>query len=180
MGVEQTTLVRALRRISFALFVAAGAALLVMAALMVIDVALRYFVNRPLGWTYSLIESVLMPAAFFLALAYTYRRGAHITIDSAYRRFPPGLRRATARIVRVLILCFAAALLWAAIQATVGYAITGDVPPPGSAELQIPVWMWHALVPCGALVLALEIVVELLADEEPADGHMTPGESDVP
>lgn len=58
-----------------------GAGLFAIMMVIVVDVVLRYFFSAPLSWSYDLIGMYLVTLVFFLALADTFRRGAHIKVD---------------------------------------------------------------------------------------------------
>jgi TRAP-type C4-dicarboxylate transport system permease small subunit len=58
-----------------------GAGLFAIMMVIVTDVVLRYFFSAPLSWSYDLIGMYLVTLVFFLALADTFRRGAHIKVD---------------------------------------------------------------------------------------------------
>jgi len=57
--------------------VALGAIMLIV----VVDVAMRYVLSRPLGWSYDVIGLYLMVAAFFLMLSDTLHAHGHVSID---------------------------------------------------------------------------------------------------
>ncbi|MBK1783934.1 TRAP transporter small permease [Prauserella cavernicola] len=148
------------------LTIAAGA-LLTMTVLMVVETAMRYFVGSPLGWSFGFIQDYLLPGYFFLALAYTVRSGAHVTIDVVYQRCPAGVRTAMTVIARVLMLGFSALLLWAGLLTTHEAWSAHDIPPPGGSEFSIPTWTWHVLVPIGAVLLTARLLVDLVTRREP-------------
>lgn len=58
----------------------AGASLLVMMAITVIDVILRYIFSSPLAWSQEVITLYLMVALFFGAITDTYSRNIHVRI----------------------------------------------------------------------------------------------------
>lgn len=58
-----------------------GTGLFAIMMVIVVDVVLRYFFSAPLSWSFDLIGMYLVTLVFFLALADTFRRGAHIKVD---------------------------------------------------------------------------------------------------
>ena len=52
----------------------AAAMLLAIMLIATLDVAMRYFLNSPLGWSYDLISLYLMAGMFFLAMSSTLDR----------------------------------------------------------------------------------------------------------
>lgn len=147
------------------LAVAAGA-LITMTLLMVVETGMRYFVGSPLGWSFGFIQDYLLPGYFFLALAYTVRSGAHVTIDVLYQRCSAALRSAMTATARVLMLGLSALLLWAGLLTTHDAWRSHDIPPPGGADLSIPTWTWHILVPIGATLLTVRLLGDLITRRE--------------
>ncbi len=68
--------------------VALGAIMLIV----VVDVAMRYTLSRPLGWSYDVIGLYLMVAAFFLMLSDTLHAHGHVSIDLFMNALPRGIR----------------------------------------------------------------------------------------
>lgn len=153
---------RGLTRVENALAAIAALALAVLAALMVLGVVLRYVLATPLSWSLAFITDYLMTAIFFLALPWTVRTGAHVRVDVAYRAMPAAARRVCALVGAVLAPVFVAALAWGGLALTWSAATGGDVPPPGGAELPWPVWTSTVMVPVGALVLLVRLLVALV------------------
>src|SRR5262245_25105443 len=72
-----------------------------------LDVGMRYFVRRPLVWSYPLTNSYLMPALFMFALSTCARYRDHISMDVVRLRMPRGLQRASEVISDVAGVCVA-------------------------------------------------------------------------
>lgn len=155
----------------------ASIALIGMTLLMVAETALRYLFGAPLGWSFGFIQDFLLPGYFFLALAYTVRAGAHVTIDVLYQRSTARIRAIMTGIGRVLMLGFAALLLWAGILSTHDVWQSRDIQPPGGADLSIPTWTWHILVPIGAALLTIRLLTDILSRREPAKADGAEGAS---
>lgn len=64
----------------------AGAALLLVMTIGVLDVGFRYLANAPFVWSYDFISMYLMTAIFYLALSYTLRRHGHVSVDILHNR----------------------------------------------------------------------------------------------
>lgn len=165
---------RGLSRVEDVLAGVAAVALAALATLMVLGVVLRYLFATPLSWSLAFITDYLMTAIFFLALPWTVRTGAHVRIDVVYRSLPAVGRRVCALVAAVLAPVFVAALAWGGLALTWSAATAGDIPPPGGAELSWPVWTSAVMVPIGALVLLVRLLVALsrtvrdpLVDEVP-------------
>ncbi|MBW0105542.1 TRAP transporter small permease [Pseudonocardia sp. KRD291] len=152
---------RGLSRVEDVLAGVAALALAALAALMVLGVVLRYVFATPLSWSLAFITDYLMTAIFFLALPWTVRTGAHVRIDVVYRSLPETGRRVCALLGALLAPFFVAALAWGGLALTWSAATGGDIPPPGGAELSWPVWTSAVMVPIGALVLLVRLLVAL-------------------
>lgn len=155
--------------------IVASVALIGMTLLMVLETVLRYVFGAPLGWSFGFIQDYLLPGYFFLALAYTVRSGAHVTIDVLYQRSRPRARAIMTGVGRVLMLAFAALLLWAGTVSTYDVWQSRDIPPPGGADLSIPTWTWHILVPIGATLLTIRMLADVLSRRRPDHGEHTEG-----
>lgn len=160
-----------LRRIEDALAAVAALALLVLTALMVLGVVLRYVVAEPLSWALSFTTEYLLTAIFFLGLPYTVRAGAHVRIDLLYRLLGPRARWWCTVVGGVLSALFVALLTWGGIRLAAGAWAGGDIPPPGGAELSWPVWTALVMVPIGTGVALLRLLYLLAVPEQdlPAD-----------
>lgn len=164
---RESSLLRAVSTIERVGLAIAGVALIAMTALMVVETGMRYAFGSPLGWNFGFIQDYLLPGYFFLALTHTVRAGAHVTIDVVYQRSPAKIRAAMTAVGRVLMLALSALLLWAGFLATRDVWQSRDIPPPGGADLSIPSWTWHILVPIGAALLTLRLLCDVLTRRTP-------------
>ena len=153
---------RALARLERGLIALSQAAIALIMLVVVADVAMRYLVHRPLSWSYDLIGSYLMVAAFFLALPDTLAAREHIAIDM----LAPRLHR---RILHPgLALGYALSAVLVAIIAVQGWDRCVQAFRAGdlvSATVPWPTWPTHLVVALGAAVMALRCLVL-------AAGHM--------
>ncbi len=83
-----------------------------------LQVFMRYALNRPLGWTDEL-TLILYPWAVFWACAFIVRYRDHVAFDLVYHAVSPPARRVFAVIGALTIL----ALFAAALPATVDYVL---------------------------------------------------------
>src|SRR5690606_14027609 len=150
----------------------AGVAVLAMFLVMLLEAGSRYLLSDPLGWNVSAVERLMMPGMVFLALPWMYVCAGHVSAEMLYSRMPAGLQ-GVARIIALLCILIGAALLLAAgLSGVIHAAALGDAPPPGSAEVPIPTWVWLSLQPLGALGLLVVAPIDAprcLPDGEPAD-----------
>jgi len=83
---------RGLAAIETVMAVLAAAALGAIMLIVVVDVAMRYALSRPLGWSYDMIGLYLMVAAFFLMLSDTLHAHGHVSIDLFMNALPRAIR----------------------------------------------------------------------------------------
>ena len=135
----------------------------VMAAIMLIvtaDVGMRYALNRPLGWSYDLIDLYLSVFLFYLMLSFAFRRHGHIRVDIVQQYLGRRARAAfeavtclTAFAVFGAITVVSAQRCWSQWQG--GDLVQGDVDWPS--------WLSTFAVPLGSGLLSLRLLVNGLA-----------------
>ncbi len=74
------------------LFVLAGVMLASVTGLVTIDVILRYFLRRPIGWSLEITEYALLWITF-LGAAWVLKREGHVKMDLVLTRFNPRNQR---------------------------------------------------------------------------------------
>ncbi len=119
-----------------------------------VDVILRYFFDRPVGWVLQFSEYVLLYAPF-LGAAYVLKHDAHIRVDLLVGHL--GERTKAWLDVWASILGFAVM----GVVTYVGFAVTLDhyqrgVPTLGT--VRIPEFLIFLAVPLGAAPFALEFL----------------------
>lgn len=141
----------------------AALALGLMLLVMVVEVVMRYALSAPLGWTVGFVQDYLMVAVFFLGLSYSYRTGAHVTIDFLYQRCGPRGRLAMSLTGQVLSFALFALIFGAGIAATAHAWSLHEIPAPGGGALSWPTWTSHVFVPLGTGVLLLRLTATVAA-----------------
>lgn len=131
----------------------------VLLLLMIAQVVARYFFNQPFSEVLVLTEAFLMPALVFFSLATVQRHDEHVRVDLVYMHF-----RGPVKQLADVLICGISAIYWAliAIGGTqealfswqMGYEISKDFPLPIATAL--------AIVPIGAAILSLRLVVDVL------------------
>lgn len=143
-GAVARAVVTASRRTTYVL-------LATLAVVMVAEAVSRYAVGAPLGWNISLIEKVLLPGIVFLGLPWACATGAHVSAGMVYERLPRTAQRVCSAIAGALeLLCYVGLLVAGAAIAWTMLDV-GAVPPPLSAQLPIPTWIWRLFLPVGSL-----------------------------
>jgi TRAP-type C4-dicarboxylate transport system permease small subunit len=151
-------LLSALERASMAI---AGTCFVAIVLITAADVGLRYLLNAPLIWAYTLISDYLMVAIFFLAIAATQRQGQNIGVDMVVRRLPERWRAGLAAG------CLALVALLIALMGSTGWDVFLDAWRNGdelAGTIPWPRWPAVLLVPVGAVLLLLRVLVDLAAN----------------
>ncbi len=158
---------RFLDRLYRAALIAAALALVVILLIVLVQVAFN-LIDRvmqlsgavPLGLlipSYAEIAGYLMAAASFLALAGSFRAGAHIRVNMLLRRLPLGGRRIAELACLTIAFAVAAGFTWFFGKLAWGSFRFGDV---STGLLAIPLWIPQAVMALGTLVFAVAVADE--------------------
>jgi TRAP-type C4-dicarboxylate transport system permease small subunit len=112
----------------------AGAALVAMMLLTVVDVSLRAAFKLPIRGTLEIIE-LLLACTFFFALPGVFLREEHVAVDVVGPRLRPMLKR----IAEVIAVALIAVLTWQGFLSAKDALSFGDV----TSDLALPrIWYW--------------------------------------
>jgi len=138
----------------------ASACLFAIMVIVFADVAMRYLLNAPLAWSYDLISLYMMVAVFFLALSVTQRDHHHVRVDILLARCPPRVRHAMEIIGNALT-----AVVMFAIVVQGGAKAWGNWSSQAvvAGAIPWPTWLNAVLVPLGAGLLLLRLLVSMAA-----------------
>ncbi len=162
------TVIRRLEQAGMAL-----ACLFVMLLMLVVscDAAARYLFKAPLQWSTDLVTHYLLVGAVYFALAGTYQRGYHISIDILHARLPERLRAwadALCSLLAAAVFLLVAYANWQSVEE----ALRNREFFPG--VIAWPVWLSFLPIPIGTALLALRLMhhaAVLLRDgKDPAVG----------
>jgi TRAP-type C4-dicarboxylate transport system permease small subunit len=141
------------------LSVTAAVMLLLIMLLVAVDVALRYFVRAPLGWSYDLISHYLMVGLFFFSLSTTLQHEEHVRVDVLLKHFPVPMRH----FAELVTYAFASVVFALIVYITFTKALqsfqANEVSP---GLVPWPAWLSIALVPIGCGVLLLRMVFRFI------------------
>ena len=170
-------LAAALARVSVAL---GGVAVLICFALVCYGVAMRYFLNAPLGWADE-VTGWLVVAVVILGVADTQARGEHIGVDLLTDRGGPAMRRRLGLLGAAMTAFAAGMIAWHGVE-MVRFSAMLDL--RSNTLGTVPLWPVQALVPLGGILLALVALAQVLAylagddplpREEAGKDHIAPG-----
>ena len=134
-----------------------------MFAIMIIvfsDVVMRYVFNKPFSWAYDLISLYLMAGVFFLILSEAYASHAHVSVDILQQKFPPTMIRLTEIVTCLVGISFFSLITHLGFLRTVDSFRSNDVM---AGAIPWPMWPSIGLVPFGAGLITLRLVLHLIA-----------------
>ena len=138
----------------------AGAAIFVVMSIVVVDVARRYLLNKPLPWSYDLISIYLLPLLFFPVLSDTFRLNHHVAVDILYLR----MGRTRQRLCRLLTTLTATIVFvpiaWLALDKAGKSYASGDVL---AGTVPWPTWIPPAILAVGFGLLVVRLVLDAVA-----------------
>lgn len=160
---------RALGALSLALMSIAGAAILGMMLLVVLDVSLKYLMSQPVPGTLEMVSYYGMAACAFLPFAQVQRSGQHIVMTLVVDRLPAKARERWGAVINLLCAAYLLVFAWAsgaeAIDATAIHESTSAI------IFDIHIWPARWCVPLAAASMALVMVLQALRGSQPAAGH---------
>ena len=156
--------VNGVRTVNRWLHVVAGAVLLLILAITIVNILQRRFAV-PLAGTVEM-TATLMTVVVFLGIPHSEDEGDHISVDLVYERMGDGVQKAMrifARLVGLLIMAAMTRQLWeyAGIQDRGGYTTT---------VREWPIHPFVRVAALGALMLTLATLANLLVDVFGLDG----------
>ncbi|MBV0911683.1 TRAP transporter small permease [Anianabacter salinae] len=152
---------RLIRRLSYWLALAAGAALIATTALMFFDAMGRYFLSAPLPFAVELVE-LFIGLSITFGMAYTtYERG-HISVDLLPAALPPVGRRVLSTLADITAVIFMGTICWQLFKKAGSMMRDGML----TQILGLPV---HPFVYVMAVAAALAAAVAVLLLLHPAD-----------
>ena len=132
--------------------------LVLLLALVFNEVIARYVFNKPTLYSVELSEYLLIFVAF-MAAGWVLQKDRHVRMHSVITLMPPTVQRALDIFTSIIVLLFCAILVWQGAKASI-VAFRGDY--HSSSLLNVPLWMPYAIIPTGALLLALQMLVRIV------------------
>lgn len=122
-----------------------------------VDVMGRYLFNKPVLGTFETFE-ILLPAIVLLGLGYTQERKAHVRIEILISRLSFRKQAFLNFVTNGFALLISILILWRGWVLTVVYWRIGRTIP----TIEVPMFLPQLLVPIGALLLSLVLVIQML------------------
>ena len=131
--------------------------LFLMMALGTVDVMSRYLFNKPILGTLETFE-ILLPAIVLLGLGYTQGNRAHVRMEILVSHLSFRTQTVLNFLTNGCALFISALILWRGWVLTIGYWRMGRTIP----TIGVPMFLPQLLVPLGALILSLVLIVQML------------------
>ena len=133
---------------------------LLVSALIVLDVFLRFVFDKPLPATWEISE-VFMPLIVFLSFAYTLTINAHVRVTLFKDRMPPKIRLASDIFANAISFVICAMITyWSAIRFWESFVINEEM----LAAIKIPWWIGKGAMPVGFGLFAIRYLILLFYD----------------
>lgn len=142
----------------------AGAAIVGLAAITIVEIAMREFFDSPLGWNISLTEKYLLPLIAFFGLVTAYRTGSHIAVQSLFGIFPKRIQKIILISIHLIVFYSLTFIVLGGWNETVMAYSMGHATLPGMADLPTPDWTYRAIVPVAALMCAIIAAIDLFRE----------------
>lgn len=139
-----------------ALIVTAATAMIAVMLIVTCDVVLRYLFVQPLVWAYDVVGLYMMAAMFFLALPYSLRQHAHISVDVLVHRIPIRVRHAIEALGYALTTGILGVLVWLTFGRLVEGYVNGEIV---DGAVSLPSWIAQVPVLIGTAVLILHCLI---------------------
>lgn len=150
----------AIERLSTVTGYLAGWIVLAMAVLETVAVLFRRLLQVPLHFSDE-YSAYLMVAAVYLGAAYTLLKDAHVRVDLVAIRLPERWRTLLRAGTSCFALLFCAVLTWQSVRLVVFYR---DIGHKSLSVLETPTWIPALIIPVGAAVLTLQMMVAIVTD----------------
>lgn len=131
--------------------------LLLLLALVFHEVIARYVLNKPTLYSVEISEYLLIFVAF-MAAGWVLQEDKHVRMQVLVNLMPGKVRYGFALFTSAIVLCYCAILVWQGTKASV-MAFKGGY--HSSSLLDVPLCIPYAIIPIGALILGLQMVVRI-------------------
>jgi TRAP-type C4-dicarboxylate transport system permease small subunit len=121
------------------------------------DVMGRYLFNKPILGTFEIFE-ILLPAIVLLGLGYTQENNAHVRVEILLSRSSFRKQTTLNFITNGCALFISVLILWRGWVLATNYWRIGRTIP----TIEVPMFLPQLLVPLGALMLILVLIVQML------------------
>jgi TRAP-type mannitol/chloroaromatic compound transport system permease small subunit len=133
---------------------------LVIMAIGVTEVTLRYGFNRPTIWAWD-VNIQLFAAFIFLGAGYHLLHRTIVVVDVLYNRFPPKLRAIADLITCLCCLTFSAVIIWGGtVMAVKSWAVMET----SRTFFEPPLYYIKTLIPVAGILMAAQWIRQFIRD----------------
>ena len=133
----------------------AGASLIFIVLSVSVDVALRFFLNRPMGWVVEVSEYIIVGSAF-LAAAWVLKKEGHISVDVLVNLFKLKNRMLIIVITSIVGTIICLLFTWWGVVTTLYHFDEGTI--LGWKTLELPFAPLLMVIPIGFLLLFIQFI----------------------
>lgn len=129
--------------------------LIVIAMLVVVtDVVMRYFLNRPIDWSTEITEYTLLFIAF-LGAAWVLRREGHVRMDLVLNRLEPRTQALLNTVTSIIGAFMWLTITWFSVKATLEFQQLGFF---FFTPLRTPKFIVMSVIPVGSALLFIQFM----------------------
>lgn len=132
----------------------AGILLILIMIFVSVDVAARYFFNRPTGWVTEIGSYVLLYVTFMVA-AWVLRGEGHVAMDSITNFFGPKTQSLIQMVTSTVSALVCLVLAWLGAKVSWDLFQTGYFTP---TMLELPKWFLTAIIFIGSFLLCIQFI----------------------
>lgn len=158
---------RAIEWVAYALAAVAAVCLILMMGQIVVDVALKYLLNRPIQGNLEIVSFYYMVGVVFLPLAFVELRHEHISVDLFVLMMPNAVRRIIYALASLVAASFFALLAYQTFVDAVNATRIGEVMMGTNF---VPIWPSRWFLPVGFAVMSAVNVLHALRSIVEGDG----------
>lgn len=139
---------------NYLLAILAGVILVSLMLVVTYDIAVRYFLGRPLIWTVEITGYALLYVTF-LAAAWLLSKDGHVRMDLLINRLNPGAQAMLNTITSVIGAIICLIIAWFGVKVTWGTFQMGYLM---SSELRPPQFLILLIIPVGSFLLFIQFL----------------------
>ena len=121
------------------------------------DVIGRYVFNRPISGAME-VSSILLAGIVLLGWAHTQATDGHVRVELVLSRFSPRVRAIINSVTLFLSLVLFSLIVWQGAMTAISHWESQRLMP----VIMVPIAPFELLVPLGALVLCLVLIIQLI------------------
>ena len=152
------TIRKGLDLVTYLTMLIGGAGLLLMMAVVVLDVTLKYLISQPVPGTLEMVSFYFMSVCAFLPFAYVQKTEHHIVMTLATERMPPAAQRILVALVYLASAAYLCLFAWASAIEAAHMTRVGE----SSSAIYFDILIWPArwCVPLGTGLMACWMVLQ--------------------